>query len=265
LTEMLTSPQNEHVKHLAKLRKDGRLRRSSGHFLVEGPRFVETALESNATVEELIWSPNLAGEDHPLAARAGAGGIEIVRVSKDCYRKIADVKNPQGIAALVKTPEYDTDQVLSDAEGLYLVACGIQDPGNLGTMIRAADAVGCAAVLVVRPAADIFNSKVVRSTAGSLLNLPVVALDEADALASLAAAGIRLILADAAGNADARTADWSVPVALAVGSEARGFSETLRGAAAASVRVPMWGRSESLNAAAAAAVCLYAARWGQAE
>ncbi len=263
MKDMLTSPQNEHVKHLAKLSKDGKLRRQSGHFLVEGPRFVETALSSDAQVEELVWSPNVAGDEHPLALQAEADGVKVVPVSKDCYRKIADVKNPQGIAALVRIPEHDLGEVLSAARGVFLMACGVQDPGNLGTMIRTADAVGCSGVLVVRPAADLYNSKVVRSTAGSILNLPVVALDEAEALSAMAGAGLKVILADASGKADVRSANWAFPLVLAVGSEAGGFSAAVRKASAESVRIPMWGKSESLNAAAAAAVCLYAAKWSE--
>jgi TrmH family RNA methyltransferase len=261
---MVTSPQNEHVKHLARLGKDGRLRRRSGHFLVEGPRCVQAALESGAAVEELILCPNLAGEHHPLASRAGGAGVKVLPVSKDCYRKIADVKSPQGLAALVRLPEHDLCSTLGAARGLFLAACGIQDPGNLGTMIRTADAAGCRGVLVIRPAVDVFNAKVVRSTAGSLLNLPVIALQEGEALAALKLAGVRLLLADAGADGDVRSADWSRPLALAVGSEAAGFSAALRAAADGAVRIPMWGRCESLNAAAAAAVGLYAARWGGA-
>ncbi|MHC4915783.1 MAG: TrmH family RNA methyltransferase [Planctomycetota bacterium] len=262
---MITSPQNERVKHLARLGKDGRLRREHGHFLVEGPRFVETALAGEARVEELIYSPNIAGKDHPLVARAEARGVAVLPVSKDCYRKIADVRSPQGLAALVSFPEHELAEVLSRPDGLYLAACGVQDPGNLGTMIRSADAAGAAGVLVVRPAADIYNSKVVRSTAGSLLNLPVISLEEAGALEALSSAGVRLVLAEAGAGDDVRAADWSRPLALAVGSEADGFSPAVREVASSAVRVPMWGTAESLNAAAAAAVCLYAARWSDRE
>ncbi len=262
---MITSPQNERVKHLARLSRDGRLRREHGHFLVEGPRFVETALAGGARVEQVIYSPNIAGKEHPLVARAEALGTAVLPVSKDCYRKIADVKSPQGLAALVSLPEYEPAEVLSRPDGLYLAACGVRDPGNLGTMIRSADAAGAAGVLVIKPAADIYNGKVVRSTAGSLLNLPVVSLGEAEALDALSAAGVRLVLAEAGDGEDVRSADWSRPLALAVGSEADGFSPAVREAAGSSVRVPMWGAAESLNAAAAAAVCLYAARWSDRE
>lgn len=262
---MITSPQNERVKHLAALSRDGRLRAEHRHFLVEGPRAVGAALASGAAVEELVWSPNLAGEDHPLVELARARGVPVGSYSKDCYRKIADVKAPQGLAALVRFPEHDLGAVLARRDGLYLLACRVQDPGNLGAMIRSADAAGAAGVLVARPAADVYNGKTVRATAGSLLNLPVLALDEAGALAALAAAGVRLVLAEPRADADARRADWSRPVAVAVGSEAAGFSAAVRAAAAAAVRIPMWGRAESLNAAAAAALALYAARWAEAE
>lgn len=259
--KMITSPQNDHVKHLAALQNDGKLRAEHRHFLVEGPRFVEAALASSAKIEELIYSPNLAGEEHPLAARARSRNIRVTLYSKDCYKKIADVKAPQGLAALVAFPEHKLEAIASRPDALLLVACGIQDPGNLGTMIRSADAAGATAVLVVRPAADIYNSKVVRSTAGSLLNLPVISGSEDEVLGALKAARVRVVLAEASGQSDVRRADWSRPVALAVGAEAAGFSPALRAAAAGTVSIPMWGKAESLNAAAAAALGLYAARW----
>ena len=260
--KMITSPQNEHVKHLAALQKDGRLRAAHGHFLIEGPRFVEVALASSAQVEELLYCPNLAGEKHPLAARAAANGAKIVLLSKDCYRKIADVKEPQGLAALVCFPQHDLTEVLLRPEGLFLLASRIQDPGNLGAMIRSADAAGATAVLVARPAADIYNSKTVRATAGSLLALPVVSAPEDEILAALRTANVRILLAEAGGETDFRRADWSRPVALAIGAEAAGFAPAMRSACAGTVRIPMWGKTESLNAAAAAALCLYAAKWG---
>jgi TrmH family RNA methyltransferase len=258
---MITSPQNERVRHLSALGRDGALRREHRHFLVEGPKFVAAAMASGAVVEELIYSPNLAGEDHPLAVRAAEAGLRILPVSKDCYRKIADVRSPQGLAALVRMPEHDLAGVLSAGGGLFLAACGVQDPGNLGSMIRSADAAGAAGVVVLRPAADIYNSKVVRSTAGSLLNLPVVGAEEEELLEALRRLGMPLVLAEAGAPHDARRFAWPRPVMLAVGSEAAGFSAGLHASAAAKVRLPIWGRAESLNAAAAAAVCLYAARW----
>ena len=258
--KMITSPQNEHVKHLAALQKDGQLRAEHRHFLIEGPRFVEAALAGPARVEELLYAPNLAGEGHPLASRASAKGVKVTLLSKDCYKKIADVKAPQGIAALVAFPKHDLKAAASRPDALLLVACGIQDPGNLGTMIRSADAAGATAVLVVRPAADIYNSKVVRATAGSLLNLPVISGPEEEILAVLGSAGTPMLLAEPRGQTDFRRADWSRPVAIAVGAEAAGFSPAVRAAAAGSIRIPMWGKAESLNAAAAAALCLYAAR-----
>jgi RNA methyltransferase, TrmH family len=259
--KMITSPQNDRVKHLAALQKDGRLRAEGRHFLVEGPRFVAAALSGNARVEELVYSPNLAGENHPLAALARSKGVRLTLLSKDCYKKVADVKAPQGLAALVAFPEHDLAEVVARPDALILVACRLQDPGNLGTMIRTADAAGATAVLAIRPTADIYNSKVVRSTAGSILNLPVIAASEEEVLAALREARVRLLVAEPRGETDFRRADWSRPVAVAVGAEVAGFSAAIRDAAAGSVRIPMWGKAESLNAAAAASLCLYAARW----
>jgi RNA methyltransferase, TrmH family len=262
LKSMISGPQNSRVKYLARLSKDGKLRQQYKHFLVEGPRFVNTAIDCGAAIEEVFFSPNLLGDSDPLIARCQAEGIELQPLSKECYRKIAGVKTPQGVAALVKLPEYSIEDICGREPLLLLLACGIQDPGNLGSMIRSAEAFGVNGVVVIRPAVDIYNSKVVRATAGNLFGIPVISCEEGLALEVLKSKKVSVLVADGGSEAaeDLGNCNWPAKCAVAIGSEARGVSAGIRSVAAGTFKIPMSGQAESLNAAAAAAVSLFMAK-----
>lgn len=255
---MITSPQNSKVKALVRLRKDGNARRAEGRFFVEGRAVVAAALETGAPVVEILYSPNLLGREHPLLARAARAGLEVIALSKDCFRKIADTKSPQGIAVVVEIAP-PRAEVLEEPRALVVCACGLADPGNLGTIIRSADAAGATAVVTLPPSVDPYNAKVVRATAASLFNVPVLPLETGDFLARAAAAGLRIVAAVPEGGALHTGADWSRPVCIVVGSEAHGVAPEVLAAAACRVSIPIRGGAESLNAAVAASILLYEA------
>ncbi len=262
MKSMISGPQNSRVKYLARLGKDGKLRQQYRHFLVEGPRFVNTAIDCGAEIEEVFFSPILLGDSGPLIARCQVKGIELQPLSKECYRKIAGVKTPQGIAALVKLPEHSIEELCGGDSLVLLLACGIQDPGNLGSMIRSAEAFGVNGVVVIRPAVDIYNSKVVRATAGNLFSIPVISCEESLALEVLCTKKVSVLVADGGSETaeDLGKCSWPAKCAVAIGSEAKGVSAGIRSAAAGTFKIPMTGQAESLNAAAAAAVSLFMAK-----
>jgi len=257
--ELISSPQNPHVKDLVRLRKDGEARREQGAFWLEGERATREAVAKGLALE-LVWSPNLAPDAQDLAERAERAGARVTRVGKDAFRKLADVRAPQGVGAVCRVPEADIDAALGAPGALALVAAGVQDPGNLGALVRTAAAAGAGCVVATPPTCDFYNAKAVRASAGSLLALPCARLDESELLALLEERGVRLVASVPRGGGDYRQADWSRPVALAVGSEAHGVPETLLAASAARVTIPIAEGVESLNAAAAAAILLFAAR-----
>ena len=256
---MISSPQHPLVKRLVALRKDGRRRREEGAFLIEGLRAVRDALAGAACIRRLMLSSNLLGEAAfgELQAAGVRCGCEIVLLSRDCFRKIADVRAPQGAAAEVEIPAHDTHAVLSG--DLFAAALRLADPGNLGAIIRTAHAVGAAGVLLTRPCVDPYNAKVVRASAAGLLAVPVLVMDEAEFLEALMRRGVRLIAADASAPVVYTRAKYAPPCCVAVGAEADGLSPRVRSAAAELVRLPMTGNAESLNAAVTAAVLLYEA------
>ena len=166
----------------------------------------------------------------------------------------------QGIVVVAELPPPGPAGALAEARLLLVVADGIQDPGNLGTIVRIADAAAATAVAVTGEAADPRHPKTVRATMGSLFHLPVFEMDRAGLLEALRHRGVRIFVADQGGNIDYRDADYTPPAALVLGSEARGPDPQWRVSAAGTIRIPIYGRAESLNVATAAALLLYEAR-----
>jgi len=258
---MLSSPQNQRVKDYVDLRTDGNIRREKKRFLLEGKRAIAAALAlKHVVIHELIFSDHILGEDLSLVARAHEKHVPLVRVSKDVFKKIADVMTPQGIAAVVKIPEWNAGEILAGADSLLVVACGLQDPGNLGTIIRSCEAAGASGLVTLEHTADPFNAKVVRSTAAGLLTLPILRYKAADFLREAHAKKMRLVATDAQGGVDYRRFNWkSRPLALCIGNEGEGLPADIEAACSEKVTIPIKGSAESLNAAVATSILLFAA------
>jgi len=273
---MLSSPQNARVKEYVALRVDGNFRREKQCFLLEGRRAVAEALgpltlpsplggegwgEGRAGVREVIFSEHILGEDLQLVAQAQAQGIALTRVSKDVFKKIADVMTPQGIAAVVAIPRWRMEDLFANPQALLAVACGIQDPGNLGTLIRSCEAAGAAGLVTLEDTADPFNAKVVRATAAGLLALPILRLKADEFLSESARRQVRLVATTAREGVPYKEFDWRTrPLALCIGSEGEGLPGKIEAACREKVTIPMKGRAESLNAAVAASILLFEAQ-----
>jgi TrmH family RNA methyltransferase len=226
-------------------------------FLVEGPASVEAALsDPRSRIMELLVSPNLLGREHAAIKQARDAGIDVVEMTRDCFKKVSDTKAPQGLAATVRIPSA-RPELLRQPEALVVVCCGIADPGNLGTIIRTADAVAATCVVTLPPSADLYNAKVVRSTAASLFHVPCFAMSEEAFLDTAREVPLRLVAAAAHDGEAPSAATWQRPFALAIGSEAHGVPESILSATQTWVTLPLPGRAESLNAAVAAGILLY--------
>ena len=262
----LTSLRSPRVKAARQLGKRA-LRQRARAFLAEGPQAVAEALAAGDVVSELFVTATAQGRYADLAARARAQGAAVHAVSGEVMAELAQTVTPQGVLAVCRFIDVSVAEVISHPLRLVVVLANVRDPGNAGTVLRSADAAGADAVLFAGSSVDPYNSKCVRASAGSLFHLPVVAgLPVADAVAALRSAGLRVLAAD--GRA-ARTLDdlhedglLREPAAWVFGNEAWGLPENLLALADESIAVPIYGRAESLNLAAAAAVCLYAsAHW----
>lgn len=237
-------------------------------FLAEGPQAVREALHVPGIVTELFVTAPGVERYRELVHRADETGVPVQLVSGEVFAAIAQTVTPQGIVAVCRFVDVPFADVQLPDPTLVAVLAHVRDPGNAGTLIRCADAAGAAAVVVTDASVDIYNPKCVRATAGSVFHLPiVVGVRTESAVAELKERGVTVLAADGAGSMDLDTATaeglLSGPTAWIFGNEAWGLPAQTSGLADAVVRVPVYGRAESLNLATAAAVCLYASARSQ--
>ncbi|HSI91951.1 MAG TPA: RNA methyltransferase [Jiangellaceae bacterium] len=245
-----------------------RTRDKAGLFLAEGPQAVREALTEAATarpglVVELFVSPPAAVRYAELVDRAGDLELPVHHADDAALAALSETVTPQGLVAVCRSLTVEFARVTALELRLVPVLAEVRDPGNAGTVIRCADAAGADAVVVTHGSVDPQGGKCVRASAGSLFHLPVAAeVPAADAVTGLRDRGLTILAADGAGTVDLDRADESGllarPTAWVFGNEAWGLPADLRGRADEVVRVPIYGRAESLNLASAAAVCLYA-------
>jgi TrmH family RNA methyltransferase len=237
-------------------------RTGAGRFLAEGAQSVREALRREGTVTELFGTPAALARHADLAAVAQRAGVPVSPVSERGMAGLSETVTPQGLVAVCRSVDVPLAAALHPAPRLVAVLAAVRDPGNAGTVLRTADAAGAGAVLFSTASVDPYNGKCVRAAAGSLFHLPVVrAVGAAEAVDALRAAGLRLLAAAGDGEEDlddlADSGALAAPTAWLFGNEARGLPAGLAALADARVRIPMHGRAESLNLAAAAAICLY--------
>lgn len=239
------------------------LRQRERAFLAEGPQAVSAALAAGADVSGLFVTAPAQARHAGLIGQARDAGIDVELVSGEVMGELAQTVTPQGLLAVCGFVDVPLAQVTGAKPSLVALLANVRDPGNAGTVLRAADAAGADAVIFADASVDVYNGKCVRASAGSLFHLPVVAGARLpETVAALRAAGLRVLAADGRGSAaldDPRTRQaLGSPTAWLFGNEAWGLPADLLALADESVAVPIYGRAESLNLAAAAAVCLYA-------
>lgn len=259
-SERIVSLQNPRVKRLVKLR-DRRDRDAAGVFLVEGYREIGRALERGAVPTELYVSPEwFLGTNEPaLIERAAAAGAQVCELSREAFAKVAYRDRPDGLLAVVPQWRTALDDLRLGPVPLVLVVEAIEKPGNLGTILRSADAAGVQAVIVCDPVTDLFNPNVVRSSTGVLFAVPVAVADGGAVRAWLRARGLRIVATTPAAERLYTDADLRGPLALVMGSEQYGLSADWLDAADERVRIPMAGQADSLNVAMATLVTLFEA------
>jgi TrmH family RNA methyltransferase len=260
--QRITSFRNPRVKYLRSLRHR-KYRRREGSFLVEGIRLVEEALALGASVETLVYAPGLLVSERAQALVDQVEPARRLALAGDVFRSLSDRDDPQGIAAVVRIQDRPLDDIPLSDDMLVVVAYQLRDPGNLGSLIRTADAAGATGVIVVEPSVDLYDPQAVRATMGSLFALPIVRLAEGTALSSwyakLRAAGLPLLVVASSAHGEKAhfDLDYRRPVVLLAGSERHGLPESAREGADASVRLPIAGRATSLNVSAATAALVY--------
>ncbi len=258
---MLDNPRASRVKEVAQLSQRG-ARSETGLFLLEGPQAVAEALAYRPElVVELYATPTALEKYQDIAATAVDAGVDVEFASEDVIQAMADTVTPQGFIAVAHQFPTALKEVFSLKPQLVVILEEIRDPGNLGTIIRVADAAGADAVILTGRTVDLYNPKVVRSTTGSLFHLPItVDVELENVIPYVREAGLQLLAADIKGEDLVLARSHGVldaPTAWLFGNEARGLSDEHLALAEKSVAVPIYGDAESMNLATAAAVCIY--------
>ena len=258
MTELPALNHRHHdVLRLRELLRDASARRSGRAFVLEGPRVVSDALDRGVALSGVYLGPGARRSFAPLVARLDAASVPLRDLKEGVLEKIGTTQTPQPVLAVAPLPAMVELDALP--AGLVVVCVGVADPGNLGTIVRSAEAAGAAAV-VVSEGVDPWNPKVVRGSAGAVLGVPIAAVESAvAALGSLRARGWRAVGADGSAALDYAEADLGGSVALVLGSEAHGLPDDVTAALDAIVRIPMAGAIESLNVAVAASVLMFEA------
>lgn len=258
--EKISSLQNPRVKQLVKLR-DRRPRDEAGVFLVEGYREIRRALEKRVPLQDVYFSPEwYLGENEPaLLAEAAAAGAGLFELSKDAFAKVAYRERPDGLLAVAPQWKRSLAELELPAVPFILVVEAIEKPGNLGTILRSADAAGCDAVIVCDPVTDIFNPNVVRASTGVLFSVPLVVAESSAVQSWLKEKAIRTIATTPAAEKIYSAADLRGPLAIVMGSEQYGLSDFWLKQADGTVRIPMAGQADSLNVAMATIITLFEA------
>lgn len=261
MSEVVTSLQNKIVKLAASL-KSKKKRDESGLFTTEGIRLAEEALHSEWKIDYCLYTGEAKStlRASKLIASLEKSGCKVIEILPNIYEKISDTEQPQGLMLIVEKNNCQIDEFLGKQSMLCVILDGVQDPGNVGTLIRTADATGCDAVLMTKGCADLFSGKTVRASMGSIFHLPVYTeLTHTDIISILHKNKIKLITTSLDSSDVYFEADLTGAAAITFGNEGSGVSEELLISSDHRLYIPMIGKAESLNVSAAAAVILYEA------
>ncbi|PWI58503.1 TrmH family RNA methyltransferase [Sulfoacidibacillus thermotolerans] len=263
--DYLTSAQNPRVKAWAAL-KERKYREQSGTYLVEGVRSITTYLQHGAEILSFLYDPGASvSACEELARQCEQQGVPVFALTSQLMAQIADTVHPQGAMAVVQMDKseiramFQLTRAAGDCRDVLLLVDGVRDPGNLGTMIRSAAAVGVRGVIALEGTVDFYNPKVVRATMGALATVAVAEATAEQVIRYAKEYEVRLIGADAHAQTSFFEVDLQDRIGLVIGGEAQGISEKLYSSLAARVALPMPGATESLNAGVASSVLLYEA------
>ena len=261
---MITSLKNPLVRQVATLRDKRRSRETLRQFLIEGDRELYHAVRAGVVIEQLFFCSELIADNRHYNCLEQIDKIipssqNLVEVSAPVYARIACREKVEGLVAVARQPDLSLVDLKLPSRPLLLVVQGLEKPGNLGALLRTADAVGVDAVLVCDAQLDLYNPNVIRSSLGAIFTLPVLAVTLADAVAWLEKQNIQIILSSPSATMDHTDADYTMPVAVVLGSEKQGLPPRWLQQPICQVKSPMQGKMDSLNVSVSGAVILYEA------
>lgn len=251
--EEICSKENQLIKEVKKL-KEKKFRDRNEEFIVEGFRLCTEALESQYEVKHVFLSENYVQrwENFHMEEKLQKSS-KVYKVADNIVRSMCNTENPQGIAAVVKKKNIP----LENKDGFYVLADKIQDPGNMGTIIRSAHACGALGVIITKGTVDIYNDKTIRSTMGSIFHIPIIEDDNLKSINSIKKFGFKLIVSSLDAENNFYDEDIRGNVIISVGNEGNGISPEVMALGDIKVKIPMPGGAESLNAAVSASIMMY--------
>lgn len=217
------------------------------------------AAASGAEIKRIFFTKDFKSGNERFLRHLSKKAPDLIETTDDILSRLSDTETPQGVVAIASYRPFQLHELRLKKIPLVVVADGIQDPGNLGSIIRTSDAAGTDAVIMLQSTCDAFMPKVIRSTAGSIFNIPIVHSDADGLIRWLKEKHISLFVTDIAASETVYEADFRRPLAFVFGNEAHGASEGIKHKADAILSIPILGRAESLNVASSAAICLYEA------
>ena len=253
--QTITSKDNELIKHIRKL-KDKKYRDESNEYVVEGVKLVEEAVKENAKIKQIIVCEDTTRTyEIPTHIMLEIAKYECISVSDKIFNIITQVTNPQGIMAIIEKNAQDAQ--IDYTQDIIVVLDDVQDPGNLGTILRTVDSIGLNQIIVSKGTADAFNSKVVRSTMGAIFRIKIIEVENlAQAIKEMRKHHFKLMVTSLQTKNSIYDIDFNKKI-IVIGNEANGVSKEIQDMADEKAKIPMLGRTESLNASVAAGVVMY--------
>lgn len=255
--KQITSIQNPFIKSLVLLQEKAKARKQSGTFLIEGKREIEIAIKGGYEIEILLFLPEMISEKELQLFSQKA---DLIEISKEVYQKLAYRDTTEGILAVAKTKSLKLADLKLSKNPLILIAEAPEKPGNIGALLRTADAANLDAVIIANPKSDLYNPNIVRSSVGCLFTRQIATGTTAEIIAFLKERKINIYCATLQNSTYYNTQDYTTPTALVVGTEATGLTEEWRNAATQNIIIPMQGEIDSMNVSVAAAILIFEAK-----
>lgn len=255
LMKSITSAQNPYIKSLALLQEKAKERKKTGTFLIEGVREIELATKGGYEIQTILFCPEVFTTN-----LSNFSSSEKIEISKEVYQKLAYRDTTEGILAVAKSKSFALADLQLPKNPLILVAEAPEKPGNIGAMLRTADAANLDAVIIANPKSDLFSPNIIRSSVGCLFTNQIATGTTEEIIAFLKKNNINFYAATLQNSTSYHVQDYTQPTALVVGTEATGLSEEWRDAATQNIIIPMQGEIDSMNVSVAAAILIFEAK-----
>ncbi|MGJ8592661.1 MAG: TrmH family RNA methyltransferase [Aquaticitalea sp.] len=262
MNKEITSIQNSYIKELFQLKEKSRDRKKSGLFLIEGEREISLAIKGNYEIETILYNADVSSEENTFKLlNDSTSRPEFIRISKEVYQKLAHRATTEGVLAVAKVKLHELKNVQFQRKNpLILVAEAPEKPGNIGALLRTADAANVDAVIVANPKTDLYNPNIIRSSVGCLFTNQIATGTTSEIIAFLKENNIQIYCAALQASVDYHTQDFTKPTAIVVGTEATGLSDEWLQHATQNIIIPMQGEIDSMNVSVAAGILIFEAK-----